>query len=96
MVEGDSQKVYLYQWGRSKERVSCKPPLVSRPLFQSLPLTESLQQTNVFVEGETASQGTWAMHMCRVAKCELLSPFKESRATKVSLMFFATILSIEK
>ena len=75
-MEEDSQKIYLYQWGRSKERVSGKPPLVSRPLFQPLPLTETLEQTNVSVEGETASQGTWAVHMRSVAKFELLSLFK--------------------
>ena len=38
------------QRGRSKKRASDKIPLVSRPLFQSSPLTERLEQTIVFVE----------------------------------------------
>ena len=48
---------------------------------------------NAFVEDENECQGTWAVHMRKVVnqnqiKCELLSTFKETRATLSSKFNF--------
>ena len=46
-----------------KKRARDKTPLVSRTPFQSSPLTESPEQTYVFVQDENECQSTWAVHL---------------------------------